>query len=976
VSATFRFSDYRARALATAELDAVELERELKTSVAGEVRFDRGTRGMYSTGGANYRQVPIGVVIPRDVGDVSETIRVCRSFGAPILARGGGTSLAGQVENVAVVIDFSKYMHRVVDLNPDKRLARVEPGAYLDALNKRAGKHGLMFAPDPATHTHCTLGGMVGNNSCGIHSVLGGRTADNVDELEIITYDGLRMHVGQTSEQEIDSIVAQGGRRGEIYRALRDLRDRYADLIRARFPNMPRRVSGYNLDELLPEQGFNIGRALVGTEGTCAVTLEATLHLVPSPPARSLLVLGYPSVFEAADHIMEVMEHTPIGLEGIDDGLVDNMKKKQMHVDALRYLPEGKGWLLIEFGGETPHQSHERAELLMNELEKRSDAPTMRLYDDPEEEKKVWEVRESGLGATAFVPGEPVMCEGWEDSAVPPGRFADYLRDLRRLFERFDYQGAFYGHFGDGCLHTRINFDLRTKEGIAKYRAFVEEAADLVVSYGGSLSGEHGDGESRSELLIKMFGPELIDAFREFKSIWDPQGRMNPGKIVDPVRISENLRLGTDFAPAVPDTHFAYTHEGGSFVDVGLRCVGIGKCRREEGGTMCPSYMVTREERHSTRGRARLLFEMLEADPVKGGWRDEHVKEALDLCLACKGCKSDCPANVDMATYKAEFYAHYYARRIRPRAAYAMGLIYWWARAGSKLPRAANAITHSPGVSKLMKKLGGIAAERDVPMLARESFSNWFRHRRTGTESGRTVVLWPDTFNNYFSPEVAQAAVEVLEGAGWSVQIPSSPLCCGRPLYDYGMLPTAKRLLRRILKTMATEIRAGVPFVGLEPSCTAVFRDELTNLFPHDEDAKRLSEQFFTLAELLTAEGYEPPAVGARVLVHGHCHHKAIMGMDADKALLEKTGAEIAAPDTGCCGLAGSFGYEAGEKYDISLKVGEHDLIPKVRAATPGTIVVTDGFSCRSQIEQMAGRRALHLAELLRLGLGPGAAKT
>ena len=950
-------------------LSTTELANALTNAVEGEVRFDAGTRGMYSTGAAKYRQVPIGVVIPRALDDVIATVEVCGSFGAPLLPRGGGTSLAGQIENVAVVMDFSKYLRGVVDVDPDRKLARTQPGACLDALNERAGKHDLMFAPDPATHSSCTLGGMVGNNSCGVHSVMAGRTADNVEELDVLTYDGLRLRVGPTTEAELDDIVAEGGRRGEIYRRLRELRDRYGDEIRNRFPDIPRRVSGYNLDELLPENGFNVARALAGTEGTCAVTLEATVGLIAAPPARSLLVLGYPDVYDAADHVMDVLDADPCGLEGIDDFLVDKIKKKRMHAGALRYLPEGKGWLLVEFGGQNRAESHAAAQRLMARLGRGQRSPDMKLYDDPALQKQVWAVRASAVGATAFVPGEPAAWEGWEDAAVPPDHLGDYLRSFHDLLVRYDYQGALYGHFGQGCIHTRITFDLRSVPGIAKHRAFVDEAADLVVSYGGSLSGEHGDGQSRAELLPKMFGDDIVGAFREFKSIWDPAGRMNPGKVVDPYRNTDNLRLGSGFTPWVPDTHFSYEAEGGSFADVGLRCVGVGECRREHGGTMCPSYMVTREEKHSTRGRARLLFEMLAGDPVTGGWRDEHVKEALDLCLACKGCKSDCPVNVDMATYKAEFYAHYYERRRRPRVAYALGLIYWWARAASKLPRAANALTQTRGISTIVKRLGGIAPERDAPRFATETFRTWYRRRSPRNEGGQTVVLWPDTFTNFFAPEVARAAVEVLENLGWCVTIPPRPLCCGRPLYDYGMLPTAKRLLRQTMATMAKEIRAGTPFVGLEPSCTAVFRDELTNLFPHDEDAKRLADQFFTLAEFLRDRDYEPRPLGRRVLLHGHCHHKAIMGLEADKALLERAGALLDAPETGCCGLAGSFGFEAGERHDVSIKVGEHDLIPKVRAAAPDTVVVTDGFSCRSQIEQMAGRRAVHLAEVLRAGL-------
>src|SRR6185437_12816275 len=620
---------------AARQVDAETLAAELRGKLRGEVRFDNGSRALYATDGSNYRQVPIGVVVPRDNEDVIETVAACRRFGAPILGRGAGTSLCGQSCNVAVIMDFSKYMNRILELDPDKKRARVQPGVVLDWLRDAAEEHHLTFPPDPSTHAHCTLGGMIGNDSCGVHAMMGGKTKENTEELDILLYEGLRMRVGPTSDDELEQIIGSGGRRGEIYARLKALRDKYADQIRAKFPDIPRLVSGYSLEQLLPENGFNVAKALVGSESTCVTVLEATLRLVWSPPARTLLVLGYPDVYTSGDHVMEVLAHQPIGLEGVDTKLVEDMKKLQIHPEDVTLLPDGGGWLLVEFGGHTKDESDGKARALMAELKKSSSAPTMKLFDDIKQEKMVWKVRESGLGATAHVPGEKITWEGWEDAAVPPDKVGPYLRDFRKLLEKHGYGCSLYGHFGQGCIHTRIDFDLFTADGIKNFRSFIEEAADLVVSYGGSISGEHGDGQSKAEMLPKMFGDELIEAFNEFKSIWDPAWKMNPGKVVQPYKIDENLRLGVDYNPPPQATHFHYEREGGGFHNVALRCVGVGDCRNKDKGTMCPSYRVTMEEMHSTRGRARLLFEMLEGDPLTDGWRDETVRESLDLCLAC-----------------------------------------------------------------------------------------------------------------------------------------------------------------------------------------------------------------------------------------------------------------------------------------------------------------------------------------------------
>jgi FAD/FMN-containing dehydrogenase/Fe-S oxidoreductase len=957
---------------ATRAVDVDGLATALRRAIGGEVRFDAGSRALYATDASNYRQVPIGVVLPRDVDDVVATVATAQRFGAPLLPRGGGTGLAGQTTNVAVVMDLSKYVRRLLELDITGRRAHVEPGIVLDALRTEAERYRLTFGPDPSTHNRCTLGGMLGNNSCGVHSVLaefygpGPRTADSVERLEVLTYDGLRLDVGPTSEAEIERVVGEGGRRGAIYGKLRALRDRYAALIRARFPDIPRRVSGYDLTQLLPERGFNLARALVGTEGTCVTILGASVTLVPSPPARALLVLGYPSVFEAGDHVPQIREHKPIGLEGLDDRLVDDMVRKRLHPANVRLLPEGRGWLLVEFGGDRKADAHARAQRLMDALRSHNGhAPSMKLYDDPATEHVIWTVRESGLGATARVPGQPDTWEGWEDSAVPPARLGDYLRGLRRLLDRYGYGCALYGHFGQGCVHTRIDFDLVTAAGIRKFRAFLHEAADLVLSHGGSLSGEHGDGQSRAELLPKMYGAELCEAFREFKAIWDPEGRMNPGKVVDAFRADENLRLGAAYAPPHRTTHFRFPDDDGSFARAAERCVGVGECRRAGGGTMCPSYMVTREEKHSTRGRARLLFEMLRGEAITGGWRDEHVKDALDLCLACKGCKGDCPMNVDMATYKAEFLSHYYAGRLRPRAAYAMGLIHWWARAAAVAPGVANALARARLTGPVLKWLAGVAPQRQLPALAPQTFRQWFHARVGWRPAGDPVVLWTDTFSDHFFPATARHAVAVLEAAGARVEIPPRVLCCGRPLYDWGMLDLAASLLRKTLETLRPAIRAGVPVVVLEPSCLAVFRDELPNLFPDDLDARRLSRQAVTLAGFLaTRTHYVPPRLSGRALLHGHCHQKALIGVDAEARVLAATGLDVEVLDAGCCGMAGSFGFER-DHYDVSVAVGERALLPAVRAAAADTVLVADGFSCREQIAQTTGRATLHLADIL-----------
>ncbi|MGD0759641.1 MAG: FAD-linked oxidase C-terminal domain-containing protein [Candidatus Sulfotelmatobacter sp.] len=977
-----------AQASKSSQVDTTGLEAALRAEIRGgspsDIRFDAGARALYATDGSNYRQVPIGVVLPRNIDDVLATVALCRQFGAPLLCRGGGTSLAGQCCNVAVVLDFTRYMSRILEIDPVRRIARVQPGVVLDNLRNAAEKHHLTFGPDPASHERCTLGGMIGNNSCGVHSVMAGKTDDNIEELEILTYDGARLKVGPnfihdhvgTGSPELSG-RSDPDRATQLRASLKHIAAQYADLIRQKFPNIPRRVSGYNLNYLLPENGFHIARALVGSEGTCVTVLEATCRLVESPPERVLLVVAYPDIFQCADHIPEIMAHKPIGLEGFDDLLVGYTRAKGINSEGLSLLPEGGGWLMVEFGASTAPEAEAQARALMKTLSRFASPPNFRLFTDKQQAKRIWEVREASLGVTSHVPDEPLYWEGWEDAAVAPENLGRYLRDLRKLMSAFGYKGSLYGHFGHACVHTRINFDLQSKEGIAHFRKFVEEAADLVVSYGGSLSGEHGDGQSRAELLPKMFGLELMQAFREFKSAWDPDWKMNPGKVIEPYKLDENLRLGANYAPWEPETRFQFPADHGSLAHASLRCVGVGKCRRDEGGVMCPSYRATREEEHSTRGRAHLLWEMTQGEVIRDGWRSEEVKESLDLCLACKGCKSDCPVGVDVATYKAEFLSHYYEGRVLPLNAYAFGHIDFWARLASNAPGLANLTTQLPVLRDLAKFLVGVPPQRKIPPFAPRSFkSSWFGRGENSSSrnaNGPRVLLWPDTFNNYFLPATAMAAAEVLEAAGFQVIVPRANLCCGRPLYDFGMLDRAEALLLRILDELSPEIEAGVPVVGLEPSCVAVFRDELLNLFPHDQRAQALARQTYLLSEFLEthARDFKVPRFERTALLHGHCHHKSIQKMTAEESVLHRLGVDFRQPAPGCCGMAGSFGFER-DKYDVSMAIGELELLPAVRSAPADCLIIADGFSCREQIAQGTDREALHLAEVLQMALAQG----
>ncbi|MYR87041.1 FAD-binding protein, partial [Streptomyces sp. SID685] len=960
--------------------DRAALIAALRAEVDGEIRFDAGSRGAYATDGSNYRQVPLGVVVPRTVEAGARAVSVCARFAAPVLSRGGGTSLAGQCTNTAVVIDWSKYCTDLITVDPERRTCVVEPGIVLDELNARLARHRLQFGPKPSTHSHCALGGMIGNNSCGASAQAYGKTADNVRRLEILTYDGQRAWVGPTPPAERARIIAGGGRLAELYTGLdRIATDHLAD-IRRGYPKIPRRVSGYNLDSLLPENGFDVAKALVGSEGTLVTVLRAELDLVPVPPYQSLLVLGYDDICAAADDVPRLLEHcSPTQLEALDGRMAQLMREEGAYLDSLDILPEGDSWLMVQYSGDSQEDVDGQAHALLRAVGRDENSPAVAFSDNPGREQKMLRAREAGLGVTARPPDDRETWEGWEDSAVPPERLGDYLRDLKGLFEEFDYDHpSLYGHFGQGCVHTRIPFGLRTAEGVADFRRFLERAADLVTSYGGSLSGEHGDGQARGELLTRMFGERLVGAFGELKDLFDPDDRMNPGKIVRPQPVDGQLRLGADWRPGTPATRFGFPDDEHSFTRAVLRCVGIGNCRSHSGGVMCPSYRATREEEHSTRGRARLLFEMLNGhadSAIRDGWRSTAVRDALDLCLACKGCKSDCPTGVDMATLKAEFLSHHYEGRPRPAAHYALGWLPLWARLSRLAPSLVNSALHAPGPARAGKLLAGVDGSRAAPVFAEESFVQWWRARADeppDPADPRTVLLWPDTFTTYFHPAIGRSAVRVLADAGFRVAVPTRPVCCGLTWISTGQLETAKRVLRRTLEVLAPYLEAGTPVIGLEPSCTAVFRSDAPELLPDNQDVQRLAGQVRTFAEQLVhhaPDDWRPPALARQALVQTHCHQHAVLKDDADRALMRRAHLDADVLDEGCCGLAGNFGFERGH-HEVSMAVAEQGVLPAVRGAAPDSLVLADGFSCRTQIEEGGtGRRALHLAEALALAL-------
>ncbi len=907
-------------------------------------------RAEYSSDASNYRVVPQAVVFPRSPDDVIAAAAACRELGVPLTVRGGGTSIAGNSVGPGVVLDMSRHLNQVVSIDPDARTATVQPGVVLDGLQQAAARHGLRFGPDPSTHSRCTIGGMIGNNSCGPHAMAYGTTAANVVALDLLDGTGRRLRAadGGDAVPGLDEFIAQ-----KLLPVSKE------------FGRFRRQVSGYSLQHLLPPGSPNVARALTGTEGTCGVVLGATVSLVPVPAATALCVLAYPDMATAADDAPVLAGHEVLAVEGFDARLVDVVRAHRANA-ALPALPAGSAWLFAETAGSTEAE----ALAVARRLAAASGAADSLVVPAGPEAAMLWRIREDGAGlGSRTATGAPAW-PGWEDAAVPPPRLGEYLRQFTALMRGHRLDGLLYGHFGDGCVHIRI--DLPLADHPDRLRPFLNEAAHLVAGYGGSMSGEHGDGRARSELLPIMYSAAAIEALAAFKALFDPQRLLNPGVIVGARPADADLRLPAA-RPLRVAGGFALARDGGDLSAAVHRCVGVGKCRvpgGAGGAFMCPSFLATRDEKDSTRGRARVLQELANGTLVTGGWNAPEVRESLDLCLSCKACSRDCPVSVDMATYKSQVLHQAYRRRLRPRSHYALGWLPRWARLASAAPGLANAVLRVRPAAGIARFLAGIDPRRPLPEFARPA-------RRTGPPRvarpaaparGR-ALLWADTFTRAFSPQVADAAAAVLAEAGYDVVTPDHGLCCGLTWISTGQLGGARKRLRAIVDGLAGQAEQGVTIVGLEPSCTAVLRGDLTELLDGDPRARAVASATRTLAETLLA-GERPDLswlngrlAGRRIIAQPHCHHHAVMGYDADLAVLRAAGAEVQAL-TGCCGLAGNFGMERGH-YEVSVAVAEHSLLPALRAAPDGTVLLADGFSCRTQATQLADWPALHLAELL-----------
>jgi FAD/FMN-containing dehydrogenase/Fe-S oxidoreductase len=953
--------------------DAAELASALRAHGLREVDASTLRRAEYSSDASNYRVVPRVVVFPHDADEVAGVVEVARSLGVPVTARGGGTSVAGNAVGPGIVMDLSAHLNRIERFDPEERVAVVQPGVILGSLQKLAGPHGLRFGPDPSTWSRCTIGGMIGNNACGHRALAYGRTADNVLELDVLDGRGRRFTAGR----DLDAVAG-----------LSELVTGNLDIIRTELGRFGRQISGYSLEHLLPENGHDLAKALVGTEGTCGVVLTATLRLVEVPKQPVLVVLGYPDMPTAADAVMGLLPHRPMAIEGLDQRILETVRVIR-GPGAVPALPDGGGWLLVEVGGTDPGDARERAELLARD----AGTTAVRVLPDGPEARAIWRIREDGAGLAGRTLAGKQAWPGLEDAAVPTEHLGAYLRDLDVLLDRHGLAGSPFGHFGDGCVHVRVDLPLHT--GGAALRSLLTDAAQLIGSYGGSMSGEHGDGRARGELLPYLYSERMIGVFERFKALFDPDDVLNPEIVVRPAPLDRDLRRPAALpAPAVAGG-FAFAHDGGDLSNAVHRCVGVGKCRADltsTGGFMCPSFLAVGDETTSTRGRARVLQEMLNGSLVERDWRAPEVHEALDLCLSCKACSTDCPAGVDMATYKSEVLHRAYQGRRRPLTHYTLGRLPRWARLASRFARPVNALVAVRPLERLALRLGGMDTRRSIPRFAPLTFHRWWKRRvsvparRVGTlphgagssygaASGRgagsgrrpPVLLWVDTFTDLLSPSIGVAAVELLESAGYEVLTPPPGVCCGLTWITTGQLSGARSQLTALVAALAPYAEQGIPIVGLEPSCTAVLRGDLTELLPADPRAAAVAAGTMTLAELLTEAAPQqwerPDLTGVEVVVQPHCHHHSVLGFGPDGALLRDLGATITVL-AGCCGLAGNFGMERGH-YEVSVAVAENALLPALREAKPGTVLLADGLSCRTQAGQLAGVHGLHLAELL-----------
>ncbi|AZQ39820.1 FAD-binding oxidoreductase [Streptomyces cyaneochromogenes] len=937
--------------------------RLAETAPGLRVETGPGSTGLYAYDASNYRVPPRAVVFPRSADDVVAVLRACRETNIPVTARGGGTSMAGNAVGPGAVLDFSRYLNRILDIDTVTRTARVEAGVILDALRSAAALHGLTFGPDPSSHSRCTLGGMIGNDACGNRSVRHGRTSGHIEALEIVTADGVRAvadHTGLRAADPDDTDAVQ--RIAGLERDVRRLIDGNLASIRTELGRVPRQVSGYQLHHLLPEHGFDMARALVGTEGSCAVVTAATVRLVATAQASTLLTLGYDDVVDAAEDVPEILRWNPTAVEGMDEAIVATMRARR-GPDSVTGLPEGRAWLYVELDGDDQATVNTRAAELLDVLKAQGRMTGGRVVESAAERRSLWRVREDGAGLAARLVDGSESWPGWEDAAVAPEDLAAYLRDFRKLLALHGLTGVLYGHFGAGCVHVRIDFDLATDTGRAATRRFLTEAAALVVEHGGSLSGEHGDGRARGELLEVMYSHGLIRAFADFKTIFDPEGLLNPGVIVDPAPLDADLALRE--LPLL-DTTFTFPHDEDGFAGAVRRCVGVGRCRSDAGGVMCPSYRATGEENDSTRGRSRLLQEMVRGGTVQDGWRSTEVRDALDLCLSCKACSSDCPVGVDMATYKAEFLHQHYKGRVRPRSHYSLG----WLPLTSKLvgyaARPVNALLRGP-LGKLLAYLGGVTTKRRIPAFAsRRALRRALRTARTGEPA--KALLFVDSFTRAFRPEVAGAASRVLADAGLPCTA-QDDLCCGLTWVSTGQLSLARRIMARTVARL--DNGDDRPIVVAEPSCAAALKRDVPELLGTDA-ARRVAARVHTLTGALTdlaTPGWSPPELPDNVVLQTHCHEYATFKGRHPRDLLGRLGVRKVDEAEGCCGLAGNFGFEE-QHYDTSMAVADLALKPRLDDIDPGTpaVVVADGFSCATQIDHLAGDRgirALHLAELL-----------
>ncbi|MEX2582329.1 MAG: FAD-binding and (Fe-S)-binding domain-containing protein, partial [Gemmatimonadota bacterium] len=949
------------------DASAARLERSLREAVRGEVRFDEKSRLLYSTDASLYQILPLGVVLPKDEADVEATMRIAAEQGVPVLPRGGGTALAGQTVASAVIIDFSKYMNRVLEIDPDGRRVRVQPGLRLDRLNRAVAPHGLQFGPDPATIRQCALGGMIGNNSCGARSLVYGKTGDHVHSLRCFLPDSTCVDFHPVARGAVHGLP---GREGELAREVLRILEPERERILSRYPRVPRRVSGYNFDSLLEDDELNLAKLIVGSEGTLATVVEAELGLVPVPNARSLVLLSFRERWTSMDAIASILpEYGLSALEIVDSRVLQGARELfEFRPTAALVEPDALGVLFCEFSGDSADEVAELAHDFGRRAPSLPGNPTPGVYLSAKDQTAAWSLRQVATGLLyRTTPSRDIKPQEFvEDTGIAPEKLGAYTRRFEEIVHRHGTTLGFFGHAGQGCLHIRVDLNLKRGEDVHRMRAIARDVAELVVEFGGSLSGEHGDGLSRSEFLPLMFGPEIMDLHRQVKAVFDPENRANPGKIVEQPSMSDNLRFGEEYRAYPPqETFFDYSLDGGWDKAV-EKCNGMAVCRKLDAGTMCPSFMVTMEEEHTTRGRANSLREAMRGNLP--GMKSTEVLEALDLCLECKACKTECPVGVDMARYKSEFLAqHYRATGRTPASAHFFGRIHELARAGSLLPPLANLGSRIFG--PVLKKVSHMDQRRSLPELAPRPFRRAWegnrppplleRLRRTAGTGRPRVILLDDTFHNYFDTRPLSAAATVLDRAGFDVELPEQQVCCGRPMISKGLLDDARRYHRTLLDVLEPAIAAGIPLIGLEPSCILTFRDELPDLV-RDARADALAKISFTLEEFLAAQPeYRPGRLERRAVVHGHCHQKALIGMEPTRKVLERVqGLEFQILDSGCCGMAGSFGYEEGH-YEVSKAAGERVLFPAVRQAEDD-LVVAPGFSCRSQIKDFCdGRRAI-----------------